>query len=114
MRVDIRCRAEIAVSEPLLNLLERDVVRQQERGAAVPQIVEANVPKPILLQHSPEVGGKIGGQDALPHLVQADVPVVLLVVGLAAEPPVFGLSLAQVQQQLAHRRDQRQRATAGF
>ena len=36
MRVDIRRRAEIAMTEPLLNLLERDVMRQQERGAAVP------------------------------------------------------------------------------
>ena len=36
MRVDVRRGAEIAVPQPLLNLLERDAVRQQERCAAVP------------------------------------------------------------------------------
>ena len=36
MHVDVRRRAEIAVPQPLLNLLERDAVRQQERCAAVP------------------------------------------------------------------------------
>ena len=36
MRVDVCRRAEIAVPQPLLNLLERHVVRQQETGAAVP------------------------------------------------------------------------------
>ena len=36
MRVDVRRRAEIAVPQPLLNLLERHVICQQEAGAAVP------------------------------------------------------------------------------
>ena len=36
MRVDVRGRGKIAVPQPLLNLLERDAVRQQERCAAVP------------------------------------------------------------------------------
>ena len=40
MRVDVRGRGEIAVPQPLLNLLERDAVRQQERHAAVAQAVE--------------------------------------------------------------------------
>lgn len=72
------------------------------------------MPKSVLLQRTPEVGGQIGWQDALTHLIQADVLIVLLAVRLAAESPVFSLTLSQIQQQLAHRRDQRQRATAGF
>ena len=36
VRVDVRGRSEIAVPQPLLNLLERDAVRQQKRRAAVP------------------------------------------------------------------------------
>ncbi len=78
MRVDVRRRAEITVAQPLPNLLERDVMRQQERGAAVPQIVETDMPKSVLLQRTPEVGGQIGGRDAPTHLVQANVPIVLL------------------------------------
>ena len=33
MRVDVCCRAEIAVPQPFLNLLERHMVCQQEAGA---------------------------------------------------------------------------------
>ena len=36
VRVDIRRRAEIAVPQPLLNLLHRDAVGQQKTGAGVP------------------------------------------------------------------------------
>ena len=36
MRVDVRRGGKIAVPQPLLNLLERHVVRQQEAGAGVP------------------------------------------------------------------------------
>ena len=36
MRVDVRRRAEIAVAEPFLDLLERHVIGQQKAGAAVP------------------------------------------------------------------------------
>ncbi len=64
MCVDVRRRAEITVAQPFLNLFERDVMCQQERGAAVTQIVEANMPKPVLRQRAPEVGGKVGGQRA--------------------------------------------------
>ena len=40
MTVDVRRGADVAVSEPLLNLLHGHVVGQQQRGAAVPEIVE--------------------------------------------------------------------------
>lgn len=41
MRVDVRRRAEIAVSQPFLNLLHRDAIGQQEAGAGVTKLVEA-------------------------------------------------------------------------
>ena len=36
MGVDVGGRAEVAVPQPLLNLLHRDAVFQQQAGAAVP------------------------------------------------------------------------------
>ena len=54
VRIDVRGRSEITVPQPLLNLLERDAMRQQERRAAVAQIVEADVPQTVLRQRAAE------------------------------------------------------------
>ena len=40
MAVDVRCGADVAVAQPFRDLLHGRVVGQQERGAAVPEIVE--------------------------------------------------------------------------
>ena len=50
MRIDVGCRAEIAVPPPLLNLFERHMVRKQQARAAVPQVVKANRPQMVLLK----------------------------------------------------------------
>ena len=36
MAVNIRRRADVAVAQPLLDLLQRHIVRQKQRGAAMP------------------------------------------------------------------------------
>ena len=41
---------EIAVAEPLLDLFHRDTVGEQQGRAAMPEIVEAYMPQPILVQ----------------------------------------------------------------
>ena len=41
MGVDVGGRAEVAVPQPLLNLLHGDAVFQQQTGAAVTKLVEA-------------------------------------------------------------------------
>lgn len=50
MRVNIGCGGEITVSEPVLDLLHRNVVCQQQAGAAMTEIVEAYPSKSIILQ----------------------------------------------------------------
>ena len=43
MTVDIRRGGNVAVTEPFLNLLHRDVIGKQQRRAAVPEIVKTCV-----------------------------------------------------------------------
>ena len=50
MRIDIARGGNIAVPEPLLNVLQRHPIRIQKRRAAVPEIVEANAAKAVMLQ----------------------------------------------------------------
>ena len=45
MRVHVSRGGEIAVAQPFLNLLHGRVVGQQERGAAVPEIVKTDSAK---------------------------------------------------------------------
>lgn len=47
MGVDIRRSGEVAVSQPLLNILEGNAVGQQQAGAAVAQIVKAHLRYPL-------------------------------------------------------------------
>ena len=54
VRVDVGCRAEIAVPQPLLNLFERHMVRKQQARAAVPQVMKANMPQMVLLKRQLE------------------------------------------------------------
>ena len=54
VRVDVGCRAEIALPQPLLNLFEQHMVRKQQARAAVPQVVKANMPQMVLLKRQLE------------------------------------------------------------
>ena len=114
VRVDVRRRAEIAVAQPLLSLLGRDVMRQQERGTTVAQIVEPNAAQAVPLQHKLEVSGKVFRADAVTHFVDADVPLVVPAVAISAQSAIRGLFGLQLQQKAADGRRKRQRPAAGF
>ena len=85
-----RCR-EIAVAEPLLDLFHRDAVREQQRRAAMPEIVEAYMPQAVLIQQLRKCGGKIVRGNQRSHLVHTDVVQIPLVVAPAAYAPVLVL-----------------------
>ena len=50
VRVDIRRGRNIAVTQPLLNLLHRHALFQQQAGAGVAQIMESNPAQAVLFQ----------------------------------------------------------------
>lgn len=50
MAVDIRRGADVAVTQPFLDLLHGHVVGQQQRSAAVPEIMKTNVTQIVLFK----------------------------------------------------------------
>ena len=93
MGINIGCGREVAVTEPLLDLLHRDAVGEQQRRAAMPEIVETDMPQAVLIQQLWKCRGEIVGRNQRSHLIHADVVQIPLVVALAAYAPVFVLLL---------------------
>ena len=73
MGVNIAGRGDVAVPQPLLDVLESDAVGIEQTGAAVPEIVEADVPQTVLLQKSRKGLGEIVGLHELAYLVHIHI-----------------------------------------
>ena len=98
MAVDVRRGADVAVTQPFLDLLHGHVVCQQQRGAAMPEIVEADMPQAVHFQQLAEIAAEIPGIENVPHRVHKHVAVIFPVVAVAADPLVLLLLLLQGQQ----------------
>ena len=67
MGVDVRRGRKVAVPQPLLNLLERYAVGQQERSTGVPQIVKPHPRQAVLLHEIRERDGQPVWLDPVAH-----------------------------------------------
>lgn len=114
MGVDVGGGGKGGVPQPLLNLLHRDALTEQQTGAAVAQIMEPDVPQAVLLQQELEVVGDVVGPKQFAHLVGANIVQVVGAVGLFEQLPVLLLPGTLLLQQNPHRWDQRQGAEAGL
>lgn len=65
MGVDVHRGGKVAVSQPLLNVLERHAVGQQHADTAKPQIVKAHPAQAVALQEFWECRGQIIGPHPL-------------------------------------------------
>ena len=113
MAVDICRGADVAVTEPLLNLLHRHVVGQQERGTAMPEIMEPDMPQTVFFKQFIEITAQASGIEKISHSVYKDIAFVLLVVAVSADPLVFLLLLLLCQKLFPDARYQGERAQAG-
>ena len=84
MTVNIRRRADVAVTQPLLNMLEGNAVGQQQAGAAVTQIVKAHPAQAVVLQEFWECRGQIIGPHPLAQLVHKYKSIIFVIVTVAA------------------------------
>ena len=82
--VNIRRRADVAVTQPLLNVLEGNAVGQQQAGAAVTQIVKAHPAQAVVLQEFWECRGQIIGPHPLAQLVHKYKSIIFVIVTVAA------------------------------
>ena len=113
VRIDVGRRAEIAVPQPLLNLFERHTMRQQQRCAAVAQVVKADMPQVVLLQRFAEAAGKICWANPFPQFIDANVICKLPAVRLTADFSVLFLLFLQSEKHFSHSRHKRQGTAAG-
>ena len=65
MCINVACRADVAVPQPLLNVLEGNTIGQQQAGTAVTQIVKAHPEQAVALQEFWECRGQIIGPHPL-------------------------------------------------
>ena len=78
--VDVAGGADVAVTQPFLDFLQADAVRVQQACTGVPQIMEANLPQSVSLQHDRKVLRQETRRDQLTDLIEIDVIQVALVV----------------------------------
>ena len=63
MRINICCYADIRMSEIILYVDELHTIFDEQTGACVPQVVEADFTQTVLFKQSLEVGGHGIGQE---------------------------------------------------
>ena len=85
MSIDVCRGAEIGVTEPILNLLKRYTVGQKQTGTAMAQIVEAYLFQAMLLKILGEIACQVIRRHPLAQLIHKYIPVVLVVVAVAAD-----------------------------
>ena len=71
--------------QPFLNVFQADTVCIQKACAAMPQIVETNLPHTVLFKHQREMLGDIAGFYKLSDLVDIDIIGVLPAIRPAAQ-----------------------------
>lgn len=85
MCVDISCGADVAVSEPFLDVFQRNSVRVKQTGATVSEIMETNPPHPMLLKEFRKSRCQVLRLDQFPKFVYEDVVHVVLAVTAPAQ-----------------------------
>ena len=80
MRVDVSCRTDVAVSQPLLNVFQRNAVRVKQTGTTVSKIMEADSPHSMLLKEVRKSCCQIFRLHQFSEFVHEDVVLVLLAV----------------------------------
>ena len=114
MCVDVSGGRKGAVPQPFLNLLHGYAVHHHQAGAAVAQIVKADVLQPILGQQPVEVLRHEVRADQLAFLIGADEIQILGAVTLLEQLTVKLLFFLLLQKFFFHSRDQRQSTSAGL
>ena len=107
MSIDIGCGGEIAVSQPLLNLLHGNAIGEKQAGARVAEVVEANGAHPVGFEEFGEGFRDVVGAEDVAYLVYTQVTEIFLVVAPPAQLLVGFLLALEFQQAVPNLRDKR-------
>lgn len=114
MGINVGCGGNIAVTQPLLNLLLAHPVGIQKAGAAVPEVVKPYPPHPMFFQKQGEMLGKIVRLYQFTHRIHIEILVVFVTVHLAAKFAVLLLLCLQPEKKFLERRDKGKGPAAGL
>ena len=95
MCVDVSCRTNVAVTQPLLNVFQRNAVRVKQTGTTVSKIMEADSSHSMLLKEVQESCCQILRFHQLPKLIYKDVILVLRTVAASAQSLIRSLLILQ-------------------
>ena len=99
MGINVACCADIAVPQPLLNLLQAHAIGVKQACAAVAQVVETDTLHLVCYQKIREMLAQKVGADAPAHRVDVDIVEIIGAVILAADLPVQRLLFLHASRQ---------------
>ena len=84
MGVDVAGGADVAVTQPFLDVLEGYPISIKERCAGVPEVVEPDSPHPVFFQKLRECLREIPRLDPLAQYVDIDIVLIVFAVAVSA------------------------------
>lgn len=93
MCINVACRADVAVPQPLLNLLQAHAIGIEQTGAAMAQIVKADTLHLVCDQKIREMLAQEIGPNPFSHRVYIDIVKIIGAIAFAADLPILLLLL---------------------
>ena len=106
MCINVAGRADVAVTEPLLNLLQAHAIGIEQTGAAMAQIVKADTLHLVRYEEVREMLTQKVGPNPLSHRVYIDIVKIIGAIAFAADLPILLLLLFHFIEHLLTGRDQ--------
>ena len=112
--VNIRCRSDVAMSQPLLDVPQTDTVGVKKAGTAMAEIVETDFFQSVVFQYNLEMLCDEVWFDKFAHCIYIDIIQIFFAVGCTAYLLIDKLLLFQAPQQFFKGWDQRQGPVTGL
>ena len=106
MCINVACRADVAVPQPLLNLLQAHAIGIEQTGAAMAQIVKADTLHLVCDQKIREMLAQEIGPNPFSHRVYIDIVKIIGAIAFAADLPILLLLLFHFIEHLLTGRNQ--------
>ena len=105
MCINVACRADVAVPQPLLNLLQAHAIGIEQTGTTMAQIVKADALHLVCDQKIREMLTQKVGPNPLSHRVYINIVKIIVAIAFAADLPILLLLLFHFIEHLLTGRD---------
>ena len=112
MCINVACRADVAVPQPLLNLLQAHAIGIEQTGTTMAQIVKADTLHLVCDQKIREMLAQEIGPNPFSHRVYIDIVKIIGAIASATDLPILLLLFLHLFEHLLTGRDQGKRPAA--